>query len=214
MSAKRELIAAATAPAGGLLAWPHATEGPARAPCASVGGGRVLVDGGRVLVGGVGYTNLRDRSLGPLLIERLHQRTWPADVVVEDVSYGPIDVLFKLQAEPNGFRLGVFVSAVARGRPAGTVERSVWNAPTPSATELQERISEALTGVVSLENLLVILAHFGALPERTVVIEVEPEAEEAWGPDLSDAGRAALDRVERLVLDEVAASSTTGADDV
>jgi hydrogenase maturation protease len=170
-----------------------------------------------VLVGGVGYTNLRDRSIGPLLIERLQQRIWPLDVVVEDVSYGPIDVLFKLQAEPNGFRLGVFVSAVARGRPEGSVERTVWTAPTLSVDELQERISEALTGVVSLENLLLILAHFGALPERTVVIEVEPEAEEGWGPDLSDAARAALDHLERLVLDEVAASSPpgpTGADHV
>lgn len=206
MSATRELIASATAPAG-LLAWPQPTEGPADAPRASFGVGRVLV-------GGVGYTNLRDRSIGPLLIERLQRRHWPADIVIEDVSYGPIDVLFKLQAEPSGFRLGVFVSAVARGRPIGTVECSVWHALTPSVEELQERIAEALTGVVSLENLLLILAHFGALPERTVVIEVEPEAEEGWGPDLSDASRAALDRVERLVLDEVAASTSAGSDDV
>jgi hydrogenase maturation protease len=207
VSAKRELTISSTAPVSGLLAWPHPVEGSAELSDPSV---RL----GRVLVSGVGYTNLRDRSFGPLLIERLRRRRWPDDVVVEDVSYGPIDVLFKLQAEPNGFRLGVFVSAVARGRPEGTVERSVWCAPTPSVEELQERISEALTGVVSLENLLLILAHFGALPDRTVVIELEPEAEEGWGPDLSDAARSALDRVEQLVLDEVASSSTTGADDV
>ena len=207
MSAKRELTIAAPAPAPGLLAWPHPAEGPAEAPRAPGGVGRILV-------GGVGYTNLRDRSLGPLLIERLQRRRWPADVVVEDVSYGPIDVLFKLQAEPSGFRLGVFVGAVARGRPEGAVERSVWQAPTPSVDELQERISEALTGVVSLENLLLILAHFGALPEHTVVIEVEPEAEEAWGPELSPAVRVALEVVEQMVLDEVAGSTTAGAIDV
>ena len=207
MSAKREVTISSTTSASGLLAWPHPTEDPAEVM-------GTAVRAGRVLVGGVGYTNLRDRSIGPLLIERLHQRKWPADVVVEDVGYGPIDVLFKLQAEPSGFRLGLFVSAVARGRPEGTVERYLWQAPTSSVEELQERIAEAVTGVVSLENLLHILAHFGALPARTVVIEVEPEAEEGWGPDLSDAARAALDRVERLVLDEVAASSTTGADDV
>ena len=207
MSADRELTISATAHVAGLLAWPHPTEGPAEVSRASVGMGRILV-------GGVGYTNLRDRSIGPLLIERLQQRRWPADVVVEDVSYGPIDVLFKLQAEPRGFRLGLFVSAVARGRPEGTVERSDWHAPTPSVDELQERISEALTGVVSLENLLLILNHFGALPERTVVIEVEPEAEEGWGPDLSAAARGALDRVERMVLDEAGASAMAGAEDV
>src|SRR5262249_44383144 len=151
--------------------------------------------GPRVLVGGVGYTNLRDRSLGPLLIERLQARPWPADVAVEDVSYGPIDVLFKLQAEPYRFRLGLFVGAVARGRPPGTIAQYRWQEPTPTTDELQERIAEAVTGVVSLENLLYILAHFGALPEQTVVIEVEPEAEERWGPDLSEAASAALDRV-------------------
>ena len=207
MSAKRELTVAATAPAPGLLAWPTQAEGPAEATPAPSGVGRVLI-------GGVGYTNLRDRSIGPLLIERLQRRNWPVDVVVEDVSYGPIDVLFKLQAEPSGFRLGVFVGAVARGRPEGAVERYVWQAPTLSVDELQERVSEAITGVVSLENLLHILCHFGALPTRTVVIEVEPEAEERWGPDLSAPALAALDRVEELVLHEVVASQMTGADDV
>ena len=207
MSAKRELTVAATAPAPGLLAWPTQDEGPIEATPAPSSVGRVLI-------GGVGYTNLRDRSIGPLLIERLQRRNWPADVVVEDVSYGPIDVLFKLQAEPSGFRLGVFVGAVARGRPEGTVERYVWQAPTLSVDELQERVSEAITGVVSLENLLHILRHFGALPARTVVIEVEPEAEERWGPDLSGLAFAALDRVGELVLHEVAASQMPGADDV
>ena len=207
MSAKRELTVAATAPAPGLLAWPTQDEGPAEATPSPAGVGRVLI-------GGVGYTNLRDRSIGPLLIERLQERAWPADVVVEDVSYGPIDVLFKLQAEPSDFRLGVFVSAVARGRLEGTVERYVWHAPTPPVEELEERISEEVTGVVSLENLLQILRYFGALPARTVVIEMEPEAEEGWGPELSEAGRAALARVEALVLDEVAASRGTGAGDV
>jgi len=200
VSAERELTTSASAPIAGLLAWPSQAEGPADAPRAPAGRGRVLI-------GGVGYTNLRDRSVGPLLIEQLRRRTWPADVIVEDVSYGPIDVLFKLQAEPRGFRLGLFVGAVAQGRPAGTVERYLWQTSTPSVDELQERVAEAVTGIVSLENLLHILAHFGALPARVVVIEVEPEAEERWGPDLSDPVRAALDRVEALVLDELAAPS-------
>jgi hydrogenase maturation protease len=207
VSAKRELTISTTATGAGLLAWPVQHEGPADVSRAPAGRGRVLV-------GGVGYTNLRDRSIGPLMIERLQERAWPADVVVEDVSYCPIDVLFKLQAEPSGFRLGVFVSAVARGRPEGTVERYIWQPGTPPVDELQERIAEALTGVVRLENLLHILAHFGALPERTVVIEVEPEAEETWGPDLSDAARNALDRVQALILEEVMPSTESGADDV
>jgi len=207
VSARHELTTSTIAPIPGLLAWPSQNEGPAPATRAPVGPGRILV-------GGVGYTNLRDRSFGPLLIERLKDRAWPADVVVEDVSYGPIDVLFKLQAEPGGFRLGIFVGAVARGRPEGTVDRYIWQSSTPSVDELQERVAEAVTGVVSLENLLLILAHFGALPRRTLVIEVEPEAEEGWGPDLSGPVQLALGTVEALILDEIEAARSVEADDV
>ena len=195
--ARRDVTFGVASPIASPLAWPHPDEGPAGL------GGVVAPSGSRALVGGVGYTNLRDRSFGPLLIERLRRRTWPADVVVEDLSFGPIDVLFKLQAEPAPFRLAVFVGAVARGRPPGAVERYDWPGRTPSPDELQDRVAEAVTGVVSLENLLHILAHFGALPPRAVVIEVEPEVEERWGPELSDPVVAALGTVEGLILEEL-----------
>lgn len=190
---------------GGPLAWPHDREGPAtpgRAPMPAAA---------RALVGGVGYTNLRDRSFGPLLVERLQSRLWPSDVVVDDLSFSPLDVLFKLQAEPRPFRLGLFVGAVAQGRPPGTVDRYCWPGVALSPDDLQGRIGEAVTGVVSLDNLLHILAHFGGLPRRTVVIEVEPEHEEAWGPELSRPVRAALDEVESLILEELG-GSFVGAD--
>jgi hydrogenase maturation protease len=207
VSAKRVLTVSMSAPAPGLLAWPQTIEGPADAP-------RRQTSPGRILVGGVGYTNLGDRSFGPLLIERLLKQAWPADVVIEDVSYGPIDVLFKLEAEPSRFRLGIFVSAVARSRPPGTVERREWYAETPSVDALQERIAEAVTGVVSLENLLYILQHFGMLPERTVVIEVEPEAEEAWGPDLSAPVLAAMAQVDAIIRQEISAAGAPPADEM
>lgn len=205
--ARETRLLAASAPAS-PLAWPVVHEAPA------VGSARSTQHSARspsrVLIGGVGYTNLRDRSFGPLMVERLARQAWPPDVVLEDLSYGPIDVLFKLQAEPRPFRLGVFIGAVARGRPPGTVERYLWNHPTPAADELQARIAEAITGVVSLENLLHILTHFGALPRRTVAIEVEPAAEEAWGAALSPPVYAALERVEELVRDELAAAGVEG----
>jgi hydrogenase maturation protease len=193
-SADRQELTIGYATPASPLTWPHPPEGPATLDPAAR-------PPARALVGGVGYTNLRDRSFGPLLVERLLARAWPPDVVVEDLSYGPIDVLFKLQAEGRPFRLGVFTGAVARGRPPGTVERYVWSGFTPAADDLQERIGEALTGVVSLDNLLYILDHFGALPERTVVIEVEPEADEGWGAELSPPVAAAFEIVERLILD-------------
>ena len=155
---------------------------------------------GRILVGGVGYRNLRDLSAGPLLTERIG--AVDGLVEVEDLSYGPIDVLFALQKrEP--YRAAILVTAVARGREAGTVTRTTWDAPAISAEALQERVAEAVTGVISLENLLYICGHFGALPERVVVIEIEP-AEEEWGEALSAAGQTAMDSAIALVHLEIA----------
>jgi hydrogenase maturation protease len=156
-----------------------------------------------VLVGGVGYTCLRDLSIGPLLVERLAARSWPEGVVVEDLSYGPIDVLFRLQGSPP-FDAAIFVTAVGRGRAPGTLDRQPWRRPEETPDELQARIAEAVTGVVSLDNLLVILAHFGALPPRVTVLEVEP-ATDGWGTALSEAGMAALERAEAVVRDDVRA---------
>ena len=156
----------------------------------------------RRLVGGVGYTNLRDGSAGPLLAERLARAALP-DTDVEDLSYSPLDVLLLLQRRAPYDEL-VLVGAVARGDVPGTVRVGRWDPPPESAEALQARVAEAVTGVVSLENLLRIVGHFGALPPRVTVVEIEP-ADEGWGPDPSPAVAAALDRVEALVAGGVPA---------
>lgn len=154
----------------------------------------------RVLVAGVGYRNLRDLSLGPLVIERFGASAPGVDL--EDLSYGPIDVLFLLQRRP-AYAAAVFVAAVHRGRTPGTVARTTWR-PQPMTTEaLQERVAEAVTGVISIDNLLAICAHFKALPDDVVLIEIEP-ADEEWGEELSLAGRRALDAAIALARVEAA----------
>ena len=188
----------ATSQVPSILAFPETREGPAHNPGELSPGRRA---GARVLVGGVGYSCLGDLSAGPILIERLRERAWPPGVVVEDLSYGPIDVLFKLQASPP-FRAGIFISAVARGREPGSLQRVAWSAAPLAPDELQARIAEAITGVISLENLLHILGHFGALPGEVVVFEIEPLGE-SWGLDLSGPVQAALAAAERAVEDEL-----------
>jgi len=153
----------------------------------------------RVLVAGVGYRNLRDLSAGPLAVERFGPSTDAVDV--EDLSFGPIDVLFLLQRRaPYG--AAVFITAVERGRPPGAVTRVQWSAPPTSTDALQERVAEAVTGVISIDNLLEICAHFGALPAEVVLIEIEP-AEDTWGEALSDAGQRALELAVTLARAEV-----------
>ncbi len=155
----------------------------------------------RVIVGGVAYPDLCDYSIGMEVQERLSRRQAPANVVVEDLSYNPIAVIQRLEDEPpdDRFERAVFVSAVKRGdRPAGTVTCFRWDGLLPADDEVQRAITEAVTGIIRLDNTLVIARYFRALPNEVVVVEVEPETHE-FGAALSAAVAAQVDRVCDLV---------------
>lgn len=136
-----------------------------------------------LLVAGVGYTHLGDLSFGPAFVERARDVS-DAGVAVEDLSYGPIAVVDWLRDEPGRFERAIFVGAGQHGATPGTLSRSRWSTAQRPADEVQARIAEAVTGTISLENLLVIATHFGVLPSRTEVVELEPIAT-GWGEPLS-----------------------------
>lgn len=152
----------------------------------------------RVLVGGVGYRNLRDHSVGILVAERLAGRAWPAGVVVEDVSYNPIALVQRLSDEPpdDRFERLVVVAGVSRpGRAPAAVEAYRWDGVLPAAEAVQAAVAEAVTGVISLDNTLVVARQFGGLPPEAIVVEVEPASGEEFGEELSPAVEAVLDAV-------------------
>jgi hydrogenase maturation protease len=151
----------------------------------------------RVIVAGVGYRNLRDHSIGVEVADRLEAASWGDDVVVEDLSYNPIAVVHRLEDEPpeQRFQRAVVVGAVERiGRPPGTVAAYRWDGVLPADGEIQRAVTEAVTGVIALDNTLVVTRHFGALPDEVVVIEVEPAVQE-FGDTFSEAVGRQLDRV-------------------
>lgn len=154
----------------------------------------------RVVVAGVGYRNLRDHSVGVVVVDRLEARAWVADVVVEDLSYNPIAVVQRLEDEPpdRRFERAVVVAAVERGRATGTVTAYRWDGVLPSDDEIHRAVTEAVTGVIALDNTLVVTRHFGALPDDVVVVEVEPAVHE-FGDTFSDAVAGAFDSVYELV---------------
>jgi len=165
----------------------------------------------RVLVGGVGYRNLRDHSVGVLVADRLAGREWPEGVAVEDVSYNPIALVQRLEDEPEGrrFHRVVIVAGVSRpGRTPGAVEAYRWDGALPAPEAVQGAVAEAITGVISLDNTLVVTRHFGALPEEALVVEVEP-AEEEFGEELTPPVAAMFEtvceRVAALAIDAEAA---------
>lgn len=147
----------------------------------------------RVLLAGVGYRNLRDLSLGPLLIDRLQKDEWPDDVDVEDLSYGPIAIMHALDERPPYERM-VFVSGARRGTEPGEISTYRWSHELPHQDEIQQRVAEAAAGVVDLENLLVVATYFGKLPADVRVFEVEV-ADDSFGESLTPAIEAVLPRL-------------------
>jgi hydrogenase maturation protease len=135
-----------------------------------------------VLIGGIGYRNLRDGSVGLHVIDRLAERAG-SGVEIEDVSYHPVGLSQNLEERPDYDRV-VLVGAVARGREVGTVTAYRWDRRLPDTKEIQTRVSEAVTGVISLDNTLVVCGALGGFPEDVRVVEVEP-ASQQWGEEMS-----------------------------
>ena len=158
--------------------------------------------GRRILVGGVGYTNLRDMSFGPLLVERLRRTRWPMGVDIEDLSAGAIHEVHVLQSRVP-YDAAILVSGVRRGGPAGTVRAYRWDHAPRTSDEVQERVSEAVVGIIDLDTLLIVLDHFGALPADTRILEVEP-SDVDWGPDLSAPVSSVMSEVEQMVRNQIA----------
>lgn len=154
-----------------------------------------------VLVSGIGYSNMSDLSFGRVLLERLENMDWSENVRVEDLNFGPIMIYQWLEETPVKFDKMVLLHAAKRGRAPGTLEVFRWDAPKLSVDEIQQSIGEAVTGVLSMENLLIICRHFGVLPEEVVIVEIEPEWED-FGMELSPtvAARAdeAIDAVRKI----------------
>jgi hydrogenase maturation protease len=151
----------------------------------------------RVIVAGVGYRNLRDHSVGVEVADRLEAEAWPDGVVVEDLSYNPIAVVQRLEDEPadERFQRAVVVAAVERrGRAPGTVAAYRWDGVLPADEEIHRAVTEAVTGVIALDNTLVVTRHFGALPDEVVVVEVEPAVHE-FGDAFSDVVGRQLETV-------------------
>jgi Ni,Fe-hydrogenase maturation factor len=92
----------------------------------------------------------------------------------------------------------VLVSAISRGRVPGTIVVYRWDGRLPDEDQVQARVAEAVTGVISLDNLLAVVGFFGALPEEVLVVEVEPE-DEGWGDGFS----ATVEGVHPRVLETV-----------
>jgi len=157
----------------------------------------------RTLIGGIGYRDLRDHSIGVMVTDRLAPATWPAHIAVEDVSYNPIAVIQRLEDErpAHPFERVVLIGATQRpGRAAGTFSVFRWDRALPDDAVVQAAVAEAVTGVISLDNTLMITEYFRALPPEVIVVDVEPDVHE-FGDTLSPRLAMQFDRICTLVTD-------------
>jgi hypothetical protein len=153
-----------------------------------------------VLVGGVGQLYQGDLDLGRLAAERLAGEALGPDVLVEELHYGAVAVAQRFEElRPRAL---VLVGAVARGRPAGAVERRRLSGLRLPPERVQRAVADAVTGHVTLDLVVEVAAGLGALPARSAAVEVEPAGS---GPaeDLTPPGRAALEVALGLVRAEV-----------
>lgn len=167
---------------------------------------------GRVIVGGIGYRNLRDHSAGVYLADRLMDQQWPESVVVEDLSYCPVAVAWRLLEEPDSARFAraIFVAAVERGRTPGAVVAYRWDGALPEPEEVQRCVSDAVTGVIHLDSSLVVTRQLEALPDDVAVVEIEPllhEFGEAFSAPVAAGFQAACHLVTELALDPHSAAA-------
>lgn len=158
--------------------------------------------GKHILIAGVGYTYLRDWSVGPKVAAQLMGRDWPPGVDIDDWSFGPLDAVYRLRDEQPPYEKVVFFGAIDRGRPPGTVVRRVWDkSQTPGPDIIQQGIGEAISGVISLDNLVFVCAAFDALPE-CIMLEVEPTPEQEFSDEFTEELTKAIPVLVRYIEEE------------
>jgi hypothetical protein len=128
----------------------------------------------RLIVGIVGYYGfVRGYPLGPELMERLQALPWPRDAEIREMNWGPVAIVQDFQAAAERPERVVLVGALDRGLAQGSVSCRRWAGGALDPAAVQRRMFEAVTGVISLDNLLVIGAQFGIWPEATFTVELQ-----------------------------------------
>ena len=132
----------------------------------------------RTIIGIVGYYGfVRGYPLGPELMARLQALDWPAEVEIREMNWGPVAIVQDFQAQAQPVERVVLVGALDRGLPTGSVSSRLWAGGRLGLDAVQQRMFEAVTGVISVDNLLVIGAHFGVWPAQTFTVELQwPES--------------------------------------
>ena len=128
------------------------------------------------LIGIVGYSPVLEcYPLGPRLMSGLERRlAGHAGIVIENMTWGPVHIVQRFQDVdgPRPKRLVLVGGTSVSNRP-GRVTGYRWRGGRLPAQDMQERIYEAVTGIVDIENTLAIGEHFEVWPAECYAIEAD-----------------------------------------
>lgn len=129
----------------------------------------------KVGIGLVGYYQfVRGYPIGPVLKKRIEAANWlDIDLEIKEMNWGPIAIVQEFQAVEIEYDRFVLVTVVDRGLAQGTVTCRRWLGGDMNTLAVQDRVFEAVTGIISIDNLLVIGEHFGIWPREVITIEAQ-----------------------------------------
>lgn len=147
----------------------------------------------KVLIGVVGYSPLIEAfPLGPALMRRLHGATVEGlDVTVENMTWSPIHIVQRFQDGSLEADRLVLIGAADEACEPGRIICHHWRGGSLPPAVLQERVYEAVTGIVSLDNTLLIGEHFGVWPAEVFTIEFDMPPSTFGDIVMAEAGGAA-----------------------
>lgn len=134
----------------------------------------------KTFIGTVGYHNLSNHSIGSALLPQLQKMQWADGVEVDELNWGPIAVVQKFQALPTAYDRVILLAAIERPyRNIGDITVYKWMGGLPDEEMIQRCVGDAVTGVISVENLLIIGEYYKIWASETFVVDVEPGPEQA-----------------------------------
>ena len=94
------------------------------------------------------------------------------------MNWGPIAIVQYFQSLKVSFDRIIFLVAIERPmRKIGAIDIFKWKGGLPSETQIQACVGDAATGVISVENLLIIGEFFKIWPKEVYLVDVEPGPE-------------------------------------
>lgn len=153
----------------------------------------------KILIGTVGYHNLRNHSIGPILLPKLQEMDWASGVELDELNWGPVAIVQKFQALTTPYDRVILVAAIERpGRKIGEITTYQWQGGLPDEEMIQRCVGDAVTGVISVENLLIIGEYFKIWPSETFLVDIEP-GPEAAGEGITPEMQQAIPGIRRIL---------------